>query len=100
MASKIGVNSRVLREKAETIKSVSTTVTRLYREMLQDVTSTANRMRGTAVETQKKEFEQMQTKFKIFNEDLSKYSTFLTNAAADYERVENQGTQNAERIVP
>jgi len=96
----IVVNSRVLREKSETIKSVSTTVSRLYKEMLQDVTSTANRMRGTAVETQKKEFEQMQTKFKIFNEDLSKYSTFLTNAAGEYERIEKQGTDNATRIVP
>jgi len=98
--AQILVTSNVLRTKATEIQKVSTDVTNLYNEMLQIVTSTANRMQGTAVETQKKEFEQMRSVFKIFNDDLAKYSKFLTNAAGEYEQVENRGTENARQITP
>jgi len=96
----IGVNSQVMRSKAADIRKVSTDITQLYAQMLQIVTSTANRMKGTAIETQKREFEQMKGAFKIFNDDLAQYSKFLESAAVEYERVENTGIQNAEKIMP
>jgi len=91
----IVVNSRVIREKAGTIERSSASISNMYEKMLQNATSTANRMKGSAVETQVKEFADLRNKFKIFNEDMKKYGVFLNNAAAEYEKVEKAGTDAA-----
>lgn len=68
----------------------------LYAEMLQEVTTTANKMKGTTIETEKKQFANMQNTFDTIVKDIKAYSTFLTQAAESYEAAEREGTQKAQ----
>lgn len=90
------VDSGVMRDKAKSLENAAVTIQTLYAEMLQEVTTTANRMKGTTIETQKKQFASMQSTFDTIVADMKAYSTFLTEAAEDYEAGENKGAQKAQ----
>ena len=45
------VDSSVMRDKAKTLENAAVTIQSLYTEMLQEVTTTANKMKGTTIET-------------------------------------------------
>lgn len=94
--AQVVVDSSVMRDKAKTIENASVTIQTLYAEMLQEVTTTANRMKGTTIETEKKQFAGMQSTFDIFVKDIKEYSTFLTQAAESYEAAEREGVQKAQ----
>lgn len=94
--AQIVVDSSVMRDKAQTIETAAETIQSLYTEMLQEVTSTANKMEGTTIETQREQFAGMQTNFDTFVTDVKAYSTFLTQAAESYEAAEEEGTQKAQ----
>lgn len=94
--ARIVVDSQVMRDKAKTLEEQANKIQTLYSEMLQDVTSTASRMKGTAIETEKTQFAGMQSIFDTIVQDMKTYSTFLTQAAENYEAVENEGIQAAE----
>ncbi len=94
--AQIVVDSNVMRDKAKTLENASVTIQTLYSEMLQEVTTTANKMKGTTIETQKKQFAGMQTTFDTIVKDIKAYSTFLTQAAESYEAAERLGTQRAQ----
>lgn len=91
------VDSGVMRDKSKTLENAAVTIQKLYAEMLQEVTTTANKMKGTTVETQKKQFAGMQNKFDSIVKDIKAYSTFLTQAAESYEAAEREGTQKAQQ---
>ena len=93
--AQVVVDSKVMRDKAKTIENAAVTIDTLYKEMLQEVTTTANRMKGTTIETEKKQFASMQNAFDTFVQDIKAYSVFLTEAAEAYEIAENEGTQKA-----
>lgn len=95
--AQVVVDSSVMRDKAKTIETAAVTIQTLYAEMLQEVTATANKMKGTTIETQKKQFAGMQNTFDTFVKDIKAYSTFLTQAAESYEAAEREGTQKAEQ---
>ena len=90
------VDSSVMRDKAKTLENAAVTSQSLYTEMLQEVTTTANKMKGTTIETEKKQFAGMQSTFDTFVKDMKAYSTFLTQAAESYEAAEREGTQKAQ----
>ena len=94
--AQVVVDSSVMRDKAKTLENASVTIQSLYAEMLQEVTTTANRMKGVTIETEKKQFASMQTTFDTFVKDIKAYSTFLTQAADSYEAAENEGYQKAQ----
>lgn len=94
--AQVVVDSNVMRDKAKTLENSATTIQSLYAEMLQEVTNTANKMKGTTIETEKKQFASMQGAFDTFVKDMKAYSAFLTQAAESYEAAEREGTQKAQ----
>lgn len=96
--AQIVVDSSVMRDKAKTLEKAAGTIQSLYAEMLQEVTATANKMKGTTIETQKKQFASMQSAFDTMVKDMQAYSTFLTQAAEYYEAAETGGTQKAQEL--
>lgn len=90
------VYSSVMRDKAKTLENAAVNIQSLYAEMLQEVTTTANKMKGTTIDTQKKQFASMQSSFDTIVKDIKAYSTFLTQAAESYEAAEREGTQKAQ----
>ena len=94
--AQVVVDSSVMRDKAKTLENAAVTIQSLYAEMLQEVTTTANKMKGTTIETEKKQFANMQNTFDTIVKDMKAYSTFLTQAAESYEAAEREGTQKAQ----
>lgn len=94
--AQVVVDSSVMRDKAKTLENAAVTIQSLYAEMLQEVTTTANRMKGTTIETEKKQFASMQNSFDTIVKDIKAYSSFLTQAAESYEAAEREGTQKAQ----
>lgn len=94
--AQVVVDSSVMRDKAKTLENAAVSIQSLYAEMLQEVTTTANKMKGTTIDTQKKQFASMQSSFDTIVKDIKAYSTFLTQAAESYEAAEREGTQKAQ----
>ncbi|WP_122789245.1 WXG100 family type VII secretion target [Intestinibacillus sp. Marseille-P6563] len=94
--AQVVVDSSVMRDKSKTLENAAVTIQSLYAEMLQEVTTTANKMKGTTIETEKKQFAGMQNTFDTIVKDMKAYSTFLTQAAESYEAAEREGTQKAQ----
>lgn len=94
--AQVVVDSSVMRDKAKTLENAALTIQSLYAEMLQEVTTTANKMKGTTIETEKKQFASMQNTFDTIVKDMKAYSSFLTQAAESYEAAEREGTQKAQ----
>ncbi len=94
--AQVVVDSRVMRDKAKTLDTAADTIQSLYAEMLQEVTATASKMKGTTIETEKKQFASMQSVFDTIVKDIKAYSAFLTQAAEGYEAAEQEGTQKAQ----
>lgn len=94
--AQVVVDSSVMRDKAKTLENAAVTIQSLYAEMLQEVTTTANKMKGTTIETEKKQFAGMQNAFDTIEKDIKAYSNFLTQAAESYEAAEREGTQKAQ----
>lgn len=96
--AQVVVDSSVMRDKAKTIENAAVTIQSLYAEMLQEVTATANKMKGKTIETEKKQFASMQNTFDTFVKDMKAYSTFLIQAAENYEKGEGKGEQKAQEL--
>lgn len=94
--AQVVVDSTVMRDKAKTLENASATIQSLYAEMLQEVTTTATKMKGITIETEKKQFAGMKSVFDTIAKDIKAYSTFLTQAAERYEAAEREGTQKAQ----
>ena len=94
--AQVVVDSAVMRDKAKSLENAAVTIDSLYAEMLREVTTTANKMKGTTIETEKKQFASMQSSFDTIVKDMKAYSTFLSQAAESYEAAEREGTQKAQ----
>lgn len=94
--AQVVVDSSVMRDKAKVLENASVTIQSLYAEMLQEVTTTTNRMKGVTIETGKKQFASMQSTFDAIVKDIKGYSTFLDQAAEYYENAELEGTEKAQ----
>lgn len=94
--AQVVVDSQVMRDKAEVIKQAAKNMLDKYNEMLQEVQTTAGKMKGTTIETQRQKFEGMKANFETFTTDIEAYANFLNRAADAYDNAENKGTQQAE----
>lgn len=94
--AQVVVDSRVMRDKAETLETEAEKIRTLYDEMLRDVNSTANKMKGTTIDTERKQFASMQNTFETIVKDMKAYGAFLVQAAEGYEAAEREGTQRAQ----
>lgn len=94
--AQVVVDSNVMRDKAKTLETEAVKIQTLYAEMLQEVTTTANKMKGTTIDTQRQQFAAMQSAFETMEKDMKAYSVFLTQAAESYEAAEREGTQKAQ----
>lgn len=94
--AQVVVDSTVMRDKAKTLENAAVTINSLYGSMLQDVTTTANKMKGTTVETSKNQFASMEGTFDTIVKDMKEYSRFLTEAAESFEAAERESTQKAQ----
>ena len=90
------VDSGVMRDKAKTILTAATKINSLYAEMDTEITTVGGRMKGTTIDTAVRQFKSMKPKFDSIYADLNKYNEFLSTAAENYDRVENDGTQMAQ----
>lgn len=95
--AQVMVDSQVMRDKAKAIETAATNMLNKYMEMLQEVQTTAGKMKGTTIETQKERFESMQSTFETFSSDIKAYADFLNRAADAYDAAEQKGTQLAEQ---
>lgn len=86
--AQVVVDSSVMRDKAKTLENAARTIQSLYAEMLMEVTVTANKMKGKTIETEKKQFANLQSTFDVIVEDIKAYSDFLNQAAESYEETE------------
>ena len=68
--AQVVVDSSVMRDKAKTLENAAVTIQSLYAEMLQEVTTTANKMKGTTIETEKKQFANMQNTLILLSRTL------------------------------
>jgi len=75
--AQVVVDSAVMRDKARSLENAAVTIDSLYAEMLREVTTTSNKMRGTTVETSKKQFASMQPTFDTIVKDMKAYGAFL-----------------------
>ena len=96
--AQIMVDSRVMRDKAQTLETAAKSISTIYSDMLQEVTTTANKMKRDTIETQKKQFAGMQPVFETIAKDMQAYADFLKEAADQYDRSENEGKQKAEEV--
>ena len=94
--AQVVVDSSVMRDKAKTLENAERTIQSLYAEMLMEVTVTANKMKGKTIETEKKQFANMQNIFDVIVEDIKAYSDFLNQAAESYEETELFGITKAQ----
>ena len=94
--AQVVVDSSVIRDKAKTLENAARTIQSLYAEMLMEVTVTANKMKGKTIETEKKQFANMQNIFDVIVEDIKAYSDFLNQAAESYEETELFGITKAQ----
>ena len=94
--AQVVVDAGVMRDKERSLETEAGKIQTLYAEMLQDVNTTANKMKGTTIETERKQFAGMQSAFETIVKDMKAYSTFLTQAAESYEAAEKEGTQKAQ----
>ena len=94
--AQVVVDSSVMRDKAKTLENAARTIQSLYAEMLMEVTVTANKMKVKTIETEKKQFANMQNIFDVIVEDIKAYSDFLNQAAESYEETELFGITKAQ----
>lgn len=95
--AQVVVDSNVMRDKAQVIETSASNIQKLYSEMLQEVNSTASKMKGQTIDTQKQKFSSMQKNFETIAKDMQAYSNFLKQAAEEYDKVEKTGIQQAQQ---
>lgn len=94
--AQVVVDSQIMRDKAQTIMKASQNMLDRYNEMLREVQTTAGKMKGTTIDTQREKFEGMKASFETFSQDIKAYADFLNKAAEAYDAAENKGTQQAQ----
>ena len=94
--AQIVVDSTVMRDKSKTIATDAEKIQSRYDAMLQEVNAMTNKMKGTTIDTARKQFADMKPAFERIVEDMKKYSTFLSEAADYYEKIEREATAAAQ----
>lgn len=91
----IKVNSTVMREKANTFKTVATSVKGYTDDMFAEVDRLKAHWEGNAAEATVNQFKNLATQFEEICKSIEKYGDFLEGAALSYDTTEsaNAGAQ-------
>ncbi len=91
----IKVNSTVMREKANTFKTVSSSVKGYTEDMLNEIDGLRAYWEGDAAETTVNQFKSLATHFEEICKSIENYGAFMESAAQSYDAAEaaNTGAQ-------
>ena len=92
----IKVNSTVMRDKAETFRSVASTIYDLTQEMFQEIEGLHSVWEGESAELTVKQFQSLQSTFEEKKQTIENYAKFLEEAAQAYDEAEEYVQQGAE----
>lgn len=99
MADIVNASPSVMRDKANTLKNVATSIRTLTDEMKNEI----NRMKafwdGTAAEKFTAKFNGLNDDFQERYDMINKYAQFLLNAADEFERLEKETVNQGESLL-
>lgn len=91
--AEIKVNSVSIREKAETFKTLADSIRSYTEDMKQTMSNLQSYWEGLASDNTRAEFNKFQETFDEKYNTIIRFSQFLENTAADYERTEQANAQ-------
>ena len=92
----IKVTSSVLREKAGTLKSCSTSIASFTEEMKSEINRLKSTWEGAVAETTVRKFNELSKNFQEKHDVINQYANFLEEAAAEWDKVDQANKQAAE----
>ncbi len=88
----IRVNTTVMRDKAQSLVSISNSIRNFVDEMNKEVDGMRSFWEGEAAESTIKEYHRLATGFEDIYATIEKYSEFLNTAADGYDNVQTSNT--------
>lgn len=95
MAS-IKVNSNVMRDKANSLKSISNSINTFTEEMTNEINRLRGSWEGQAAETTVRKFNELKDDFQERYDTIIQYAKFLETTAENWDRVNQETVQAAE----
>lgn len=92
----IKVNSTVMRDKANSFKTVANSIKTFTSEMTAEIESLKSVWQGESAETTVTKFKGLADNFEDIYATIVGYASFLEQAADAYDNVENANTQGAQ----
>ena len=94
--AEIQVNSSVMKEKASNFKNVAKSVEQFTNDMMSEIDSLKQAWEGEAAEALVNKFKGLRKNFEDICKTINQYGDFLTQAAENYDKVEESIKQGAE----
>lgn len=94
--AEIKVNSSVMKEKASNFKNVAKSVEQFTNDMMSEIDSLKQAWEGEAAEALVNKFKGLRKNFEDICKTIEQYGDFLTQAAENYDKVEESIKQGAE----
>lgn len=92
----IKVTSTVMREKAGTLKNISSSIASFTEEMQNEINRLKATWEGEIAETTVRKFNELSKNFKEKHDVINQYAKFLENAANEWDKVDQANKQAAE----
>ena len=94
--AEIKVNSSVMKEKASNFKNVAKSVEQFTNDMMSEIDSLKQAWEGEAAEALVNKYKGLRKNFEDICKTINQYGDFLTQAAENYDKVEESIKQGAE----
>lgn len=94
--AEIKVNSSVMKEKASNFKNLAKSVEQFTNDMMSEIDSLKQAWEGEAAEALVNKFKGLRKNFEDICKTINQYGDFLTQAAENYDKVEESIKQGAE----
>ena len=94
--AEIKVNSSVMKEKASNFKNVAKSVEQFTNDMMSEIDSLKQAWEGEAAEALVNKFKGLRKNFEDICKTINQYGDFLTQAAENYDKVEESIKQGTE----
>ena len=94
--AEIKVNSSVMKEKASNFKNVAKSVEQFTNDMMSEIDSLKQAWEGEAAEALVNKFKGLRKNFEDICKTINQYGDFLTQAAENYDKVEESIKQGVE----
>lgn len=92
----IKVNSKVMRDKANIFKTVSSSISNLTEETAAEINNLKSSWEGSAADTYITKFNNLKPQFENICTTITNYENFLNKAADDYDEIETQNEQKGQ----